>query len=540
MLVHAESQSLLLDLPDPFVIQEIIPKHKQIDIDGHNLAVRHGIDEVRILRNMGIEAPSPILHYYDWPGKFTALAHQKDTAALLTLHRRAFVLNETGTMKTASALWAADYLIRLGLVKKVLITSMLSTLEKVWMKEIFTVLMHRNAVMLHGTKAKRLERLKQDVDFYIINHEGLDVIFKELKAMKFDLIICDEYAAYRNHTTHKFEVLENLLTPHTRFWGLTATPCPNAPTDAYGLAKLISPDRIPQYFGAFKRATMIQVTTYKWKPKPEAYDIAYNAMQPAVRYRKADCLDLPPVVTEERTCELTPEQKKAFDRMRLDFVAEAKAGVQVTAVNAADKITKLRQILCGSIKNPGVASGLLLRAGMSNEELASNFAAQDDEYISLPHQPRLQVLLDCIQEAAAKVIVVVPFKGILQMLEKEVSPHYSCAILNGDVTPANRNKIITAFKADTDPRILLCHPKVMAHGLNLTEADMCVFYAPIYSNDEFQQVVERFNRPGQTRKMTVIRIGAAGTNLEWEIYKALDNKQDDQATILDMYQRIVA
>jgi SNF2 family DNA or RNA helicase len=134
----------------------------------------------------------------------------------------------------------------------------------------------------------------------------------------------------------------------------------------------------------------------------------------------------------------------------------------------------------------------------------------------------------------------VPFKGILRILEEEVSKHYTCAVLNGDVTPNNRNKIITAFKADKDPHILLCHPQVMAHGLNLTEADMCIFYAPIYSNDQFQQVVERFNRPGQTRKMTVIRIGSAGTNLEWEIYKMLDNKQDDQATILDMYERIIA
>jgi SNF2 family DNA or RNA helicase len=75
--------------------------------------------------------------------------------------------------------------------------------------------------------------------------------------------------------------------------------------------------------------------------------------------------------------------------------------------------------------------------------------------------------------------------------------------------------------------------------LNLTEADVCIFYAPIFSNDHFQQVVERFNRPGQTRKMTVIRMGAAGTSLEFDIYASLDRKQDDQNTILDMYKRII-
>lgn len=517
MLVHPDSNSLLLRVKDPSIIRAVIPKSKLVDIQGHNLALRHGIDEVKVLRNMGIEAPSPILHHYKWTGRYTPFAHQKDTSAMLTLNRRAFVLNETGTGKSKSALWAADYMMNVGAVKKCLIVSPLSTLERVWLEEIFSTLMHRNAVVLHGSKERRLERLTANVDFYIINHEGLAVIKKQLMARKdIDLVICDEYAAYRNGTTSKFEVLQDILVPTKAFWGMTATPCPNAPTDAYALTKLISPDRIPQHFGTFKRDTMIQVSTYKWVPKAEAYDIAFNAMQPAVRYRKADCLDLPPVVTEERACEITSEQKKAYERMRIDMVADAKAGVQISAVNAADQISKLRQILCGAVRD---ATG---------------------EYCTIPHQPRLDVLLECIQEAAAKVIVVVPFKGILRVLEEEVAEHYTCAVLNGDVSPKKRNEIITAFKADKDPHVLLCHPQVMAHGLNLTEADMCIFYAPIYSNDQFQQVVERFNRPGQTRKMTVIRIGAGFNKLEWEIYAMLDNKQESQATILDMYKRIVS
>jgi SNF2 family DNA or RNA helicase len=486
-----------------------------VDIQNHNIAVRHGIDEVRVLRNMGIEAPSPILHHYNWPGRYAPFLHQLDTSAMLTLNPRAFVLNETGTGKTKSALWAADYLMSIGKVRKVLIMSKLSTLERVWMEEVFSTLMHRSAVVLHGSKEKRTQRLAADVDFYIINHEGIAVMLKELRARKdIDLVICDEFSEYRNQTTSKFETLASLLKPDTMFWGMTATPCPNAPTDAYALAKLINPRGIPQYFGQFKRDTMQQITTYKWIPKPGAYDIAYNAMQPAVRYRKADCLDLPPVVTEERECELSPEQSKAYDRMRIDLVAEAKAGVQITAVNAADKINKLRQILCGAVKG------------------------KDGEYIALDHKPRLNVLLECIQEAAAKVIVVVPFKGILRILEEEVTKAgYTVGVLNGDVSVNERNRIITAFKTTADPHVLLCHPMVMAHGLNLTEADMCIFYAPIYSNDQFQQVVERFNRPGQTRKMTVIRMGAMP--VEWEIYKALDKKQEGQETILDMYRRIV-
>lgn len=515
MLVHEESGSLLLRVKRPERISQVIPKHRLIDYAGHNVAVHFGLDEVKVLRNLGIAAPSPILYRYSWPGRFTPLAHQKDTAAMLTLNRKAFVLNETGTMKTASALWAADYLMRIGAVRKVLIAAKLSTLDRVWLEEIFNVLMHRSAVVLHAARERRAELLAADADFYIINHEGLATLQSELHARRdIDLIVVDEASEYRNGRTSRYEVLQKLIAPTQRLWLMTATPCPNAPTDAWALARLVSPERVPKYFGAFQRATMMQVSQYKWVPRPEAYVTAFDAMQPAVRYRKADCLDLPPVVTEERSCALTQEQQEAYNTMKAQFVMDSAAGT-ITAVNAADKITKLRQILCGVVRHPDTG-----------------------EYTELPHAPRVNVLLECIAEAAAKVIVVVPFKGIIAALERDVSPHYSCAVLNGDVGRKQRNEIITAFKHAPDPRVLLCHPRVMAHGLNLTEADTLVFYGPIYSNDEAMQVVERFNRPGQTRKMTVIRIGALG--LEWSIYGMLDGKRMTQDSILDLYRQEIA
>lgn len=523
MIVHLESGSLLLRVRQPELIKAVIPKHRDIAYEGHNIAVRFGLDEVRVLNNMGIPAPSPILYSYAWPGKFHSLDHQQHTASMLTIHRRAFVLNETGTMKTASALWAADYLMTQGLVRRVLVAAKLSTLERVWLEEIFNVLMHRSSVVLHDTRDRRLEKLARPTDFYIVNHEGLEIIASELRDRKdIDLIIYDEASELRNSSTNKWKVMNALVNPrgregvrmqsHHRLWLLSATPCPNAPTDAWALAKLVSPSRVPAHFNAWKNMTMLRVSQYKWIPKKESYEMAYNAMQPAVRYRKDDCLDLPPLVMESRAVPLSKAQVKAYENMRVRLVIE-EGTEPITAVNAADKINKLRQILCGAIKHP-----------------------ESDEYIDIDHAPRLNVLLECIQEATAKVIVVVPFKGILRTLATEVAKSYSCAVLNGDVPIKERNRIISAFKATPDPRVLLCHPKVMAHGLNLTEADMTIFYAPIYSNDEAMQVIERFNRPGQKHKMTLIRMGAQGVPLEWQIYRALDEKHDGQENILELYR----
>jgi SNF2 family DNA or RNA helicase len=515
VLVHTPTNSLLLDVPDPLAVREVLSKSQLINHPQYNVAVKHTLEAAKVLRNMGLQVPAPIRYQYNWPGKFKPFAHQIVMSEFLTMHRRAFNLSEMGTAKTNAALWACDWLMKTGRIRKVLILSPLSTLDRVWANDIFDTLMHRRCAIVHGTYERRIERLNSDVDFYIMNHDGLGIdrlVDEIMKRPDIDLVIVDEASMFRNHQTRKYKALAKLTArPDMRLWLLTGTPCPNEPTDAWALAKLVNPGRVPKFFGGFKRATMTQVSQFKWVPRADAFDQAFAAMQPAVRFKKADCLDLPPVTSQDRQCEMSKEQRKAFEELRKTMVLEAQSGEKITAANAADKLGKLRQILCGAIKI-------------------------EDDYEVLDHGPRLNVLLECIQEAAAKVLIVAPFKGIVRALEKELEEHYSVGVLNGDVSPGARDRIIREFKGGPDPHILLCHPKVMSHGLNLTEADMLIFYAPIYSNDEFQQVTERFNRAGQTRKMTIVRMAAHP--LEWEIYRLLDNRQSTQTSILNLYKQV--
>ena len=172
MVIVEESQAIALNLKHPNKVLECIPTAKKLTYKGTELVVApHRNDEVKILRNLGIKAPAPILHYYKWAGRFDPYDHQKMTAAFLTMNRRALVLNEIGTGKTQSALWAADYLISIGAIKKVLIISPLSTLERVWGDSIFMQFPHLKSVTLHGTSERRKKLLNTDVDFYIINHD---------------------------------------------------------------------------------------------------------------------------------------------------------------------------------------------------------------------------------------------------------------------------------------------------------------------------------------------------------------------------------
>ena len=107
--------------PDKY---SIIPRSQiveQYDDGSAEVAVFWGLDEARVLKNMGVKnVPSPIVKRYDWPGRFKPMEHQVETASFLTLHRKAFVFSEPGTGKTLSALWAADYLMQRKEVRRCL------------------------------------------------------------------------------------------------------------------------------------------------------------------------------------------------------------------------------------------------------------------------------------------------------------------------------------------------------------------------------------------------------------------------------------
>lgn len=518
VLVDKNTESLVLQVPDPLGMRDLLPRSKTLPHPLYNFAVHHTLESTKVLRNLGYAVPAPIRHQYDWPGRFVPYEHQIEMSEFLTLHRRAFNLSEMGTMKTNAALWAADWLIRTGRVRKVLVITPLSTMESVWANDIFETLPHRTAAVLHGSKSRRLKYLGIDADIYILNHDGVKIHELREAIMKrpdIDLVIVDEAGLFRNPSSVKYKSLAKLVSrSDLRLWLMTGTPCPNAPTDAWALAKLVSPERVPKFAGAFKNDVMMKVSQFKWVPRVDAFEKAYAAMQPAIRFRKKDCITLPPVTTQNHSAGLTPQQSAAVKQLKDHMVTQAANGAKITAANAADQINKMRQVLCGALKDPATGA-----------------------YHPVPYAPRLKALMQAIEAANAKVLVVVPFKGIIRLLEKEVSKDHTCAIVNGDVSMSERTAIFKAFKTQADPHVLLCHPEVMAHGLNLTEADMLIFYAPIYSNDQVEQVGERFNRAGQTRPMTIVRIGAHP--LEWAIYRVTDTRAQAQSSILDLYNQVL-
>lgn len=786
----------------------IIPKSKVIPRDdgGYDVAVHWGLDEVRVLRNLGVKnVPSPITKRYSWPGRHKPMAHQVETAAFLTMHKRAFVFSEPGTGKTLAALWAADYLMQRGEIRRCLILCPLSIMQSAWVQDLSDSVIHRSAVVAHHPQAsRRIEMLQQNYEFVITNYEGLNLIASEVKNDgRFDLVIVDEcfvagtlvatpmgrqpieqlkpgdtvltsggvapikrlvrnnaerlvkvklgsgqtirctpdhpfftdagwvcarnlagrrlvsgaelsclragisprafagalgygeqptdwadlleilrteevalskpqqelllrnaaratgqahgaevsrapgqtvsdsegegaqtqsawgqrYGddtrrktdfrglacglgmelpssvgpeaarlsyelqarlrvaapedmlgsgwkqpqdspvpstgpqegnkvdgawvesvsyieypdgvavynlevegtpnyfvgdhwlvhncnAYKTVTTKRWKALSSIITAKTHLWMMTGTPASQSPVDAFGLAKLVNPDGVPKFFTAWRDMVMNKITMFKWAPKTTAPDLVFDALQPAIRFTKAQCLDLPPVITLVREVPLTPQQAKYYNLLKDKLLITA-AGETISAVNAAAGVSKLLQISCGAVYT------------------------DEKEVVSFDASPRLTVLEEILEETSRKVLIFALFRSSIDAIHQHLlKKGVAAEVIQGDVPPSKRADIIRRFQKEPNPRVLVMQPQASAHGITLTAADTVVFYGPLMSVEQYTQCIARADRKGQNSdKVTVIHI--QGSPIEKKMFKALEQKVNDHALLTQMFDEEV-
>ena len=499
-------------LPADNRVKVMIPHAQTLIHEGQEvMLVPHQVDETTLLRNLGYNVRPPMMESYDWNGD-TPFEAQRITAALITTNRRSYVLNGIGTGKTRSVLYAYDYLKKAAdTYGKLLVTAPLSTLRQTWEREVAMVFPHLRVKVLHAhSKAKRIKLMGEPADIWVINHDGVETIFKELMEAKDEISMAalDELSVYKNAQTDLWKYTNKLMREIDRVTGLTATPMPTAATDAYGQIKMITPEALKdRSFGRFRELMQIKVSEFRWVNKREAVDDVFKMMQPAVRFTRDECYDMPPCQTVIRECPMTPAAFKLFKEMGDESAIEAHG---IKAANGADKINKMMQISLGGVYT------------------------EDRSVLECDVKPRLKILEAACEESASKVIVFTPYKSSLKRLADHLSTRWSVATVSGDVSPAQREQIFTLFRQTADPQILVAHPKCMSHGLTLTEASTIVWWGPPSSLEEYEQANGRITRAGQRHSQLIICI--ASSSLELQIYKVLERRGNVQQALLDMYE----
>ena len=508
-----DNKALLLKVKDPQRITTVIPKSKILD--SGEVLVKWGLDEAQVLRNLNINnVPSPIEGQYEWTGAYKPFNHQKTTASFLTMNRKAFCFNEQGTGKTSAVIWAADYLINIGAIKRVLVICPLSIMQSAWEGDLFRFAMHRTCAIAHSySRDKRVQAIQSNAEFVIINYDGLEIIKNEIEAAAFDLIVIDEANAYKNVATKRWKTLKQLVKPTTWIWMLTGTPAAQSPTDAYGLAKIINPDGVPKFYGAFRDLVMNKITQFKWVPKPTSEKIIHEALQPAIRFTKDECLDLPDMTYTFRETPLSPQQLKFYEAIKRDMLTVA-AGEHITTVNAAANLNKLLQLSCGAVYS------------------------DTGEVVAFDAKGRMSALLEVIEEASHKVIVFAPFRHAIEIIAEELKVKgIPAENIHGGISASRRTEIFNKFQTEDNPQVLVIQPQAAAHGVTLHAANVVVWWGPITSIETYLQANARVHRAGQRNPCTVVHL--QGSPVEKRIYKMLSEKVDIHTRLIDLYKNII-
>lgn len=501
-----------LILPADNRIKVMVPHAKTFMHEGQEcVLVPHQVDETQLLRNLGYDVRPPVMTSYEWPGNEPPFDAQRITTALITTHKRSYVLNGIGTGKTRSTLFAYDFLKQtVPGHGALLVVAPLSTLRQTWGREITGVFPHMRYEILHGTKAKRVALLDSDADIFIINHDGVETIINELveRKDKFSMAALDELSVYKNSKTDLFKATYRFISEVDRVAGLTATPMALAATDAYGQIKMLTPAALRgASFGRFREQVQLKVSQFKWVNKRGAIDEVYKLMQPAVRYSRDECYDMPPCQIVTWEAQMSDEAHKWFRQMADECAIPSK---NIVAVNAADQINKLLQIALGVVYD------------------------KDHNVHELDVSSRTALLEHAIEQSASKVIVFTPYKSSLAKLVERLQKRWSVAYVSGDVTPRQREQIFTMFMQAPDPTVLVAHPECMSHGLTLTEASTIVWWGPPQSLELYEQANGRITRAGQKHSQLIVNL--VSTKLEEQIFALLKRRANVQQALLDMFE----
>ena len=256
---------------------------------------------------------------------------------------------------------------------------------------------------------------------------------------------------------------------------------------------------------------MYKVGMFRWIPRLNAQTVVHSVLQPAIRFEKDQCLDLPEVTHVERDAPLTAQQMKFYRMLKNDMIMKA-AGEEISSANAATNLNKLLQISGGAVYT------------------------DHKEVVEFDVSNRLQVVLEVIEESSHKVLVFVPFTHTIELLKTYLTKNnIACEVINGAVPVNRRSSIVDDFQNTDRVKVLIIQPQAASHGLTLTAANTVIWYSPVMSVETYLQANARINRPGQKNAMTIVHV--KGSEVEERLYRMLNNNIDNHTKIIDLYRQ---
>jgi SNF2 family DNA or RNA helicase len=437
----------------------------------------------------------------------TLFDYQKHGVHYMSNVTKCINADDMGCGKTLQTIATVD---EIG-AKKILIVCP-NTLKLNWRNEIKKWLGREDTVILGGKSKQKYE----GTGFCIVNYESVwSRKTSQLKPefnIEWDVVVFDEAHRLKNRKAKQTKACKKLKAE--RMYMLTGTPIENRPDDIWSILNLLYPD----VFNSYHRFVD------QWCETDECYigrrdpiKVITGCSDPAglndmlnplmLRRRKEDVLDeLPEKIYMTIPVELSPADRKIYDKLEEELIAQLPSGDVVAAPSVLTQSIRLRQI---------AISHKLLDA--EPNKLKSS---------------KIEALMDFVadNEEAHKIVVFSQFRASLEVIKSRYKGKY--LEVHGGVCQEERDKNVKKFDDDESIRLILCTIQAAGVGLTLTASDTVVFLDKHYNPQINRQAEDRCYRIGQKNVVRVVSIIAENT-IEQRIENLLADKRLMSDEIID-------
>jgi SNF2 family DNA or RNA helicase len=317
---------------------------------------------------------------------------------------------------------------------------------------------------------------------------------------QWDCLILDEIQRIKAAGGRASRFLYRLGFQATQRLGLSGTPIPHSPLDAYGVYRFLDPSifgtnykKFAQTYAVFGGFNNYQVTGYQNTAE-------FQQKFDSIRFRvDRSVLDLPEVQHIDIPITLPENARKIYKALEKDFYAQVDEG-EVTVANALVKILRLAQITSGYTR----------------------LDADDDTSMIQPlHSAKADALKDIISglDPDEPLVVFARFRYDLESICRAAT---ACDRLYYELSGSYKE--LDKWREETGA-VLGVQIGAGAEGIDLTKARYCVFFSISLSLAQYDQALARVHRPGQASNVTYYHLIAPGT-VDSQGYKALNERRD--------------
>ena len=336
---------------------------------------------------------------------------------------------------------------------------------------------------------------------------------KLLMQLEYEYIILDESQQIKNRESKIFQSIHELRGKHRI--SLSGTPIENSLSDIWAQMQFINPDLLGN-FSFFKREFITPIEKHQVEDKKIRLR---NLVAPYLlrRTKEEVAKDLPPLTTQIFYSEMTPEQKKLYEREKSaarNFLLENyDANSPQYRILVLQSLTKLRQL----VNHPRLIS--------------EEYTKESGKFNDILEQ------WDTIRRSNHKALFFSSFVQYLSLFREEFQQRkQQFSWLTGDLTANKRVEEIKKFEENQDVQSFLISIKSGGTGLNLTAADYVFILDPWWNPTTEQQAIARAHRIGQEKSVIAIKF-ITKDSIEEKILKLQDKKSRLAEDIIENVNR---